>query len=343
MFDGEYENPVSPEDIVGIPKEDIDKDEDEGRIKSPDLKIPEGVIKSFDNIYRPIGLEISKEGRYEDEKEVVDSNKLFFAREENEPLVGGPVNRRTYYRYQEVGQDRDDGTIGIFRQNELTVYKAGSWTIRRDDLSPGMNRNRAWLLKDSSAAFLSKNEDSLLELDRVIEKHQLLVAYRPDGALAYVAINDSGDEALEEDHPHYGQRDLHAEILRLRGNVEGRMNIEVPDLGVGQRVIDGVKEFDARARERIQLAETVDELKIVVYRYNNPSQVDFELTIPKRQEMVEYETGTSIDYRYAWEEDLIPELIRKDPIHAPMELDEAWKRADLAATIGVKIEKSVVP
>ena len=75
--------------------------------------------------------------------------------------------------------------------------------------------------------------------------------------------------------------------------------------------------------------------------------VDYEITVPKKQEMEDFWSG-DMEAKGAGEALHLGKRFdsgsfASESTQAPTELDEAWKRADLAKIIGIKIEKNVSP
>ncbi|MDP2671343.1 MAG: hypothetical protein Q8P13_02660 [bacterium] len=333
------ENPVTPEEIVGIPSP-APKTEDEEKRKSPDRVVPPEAQKAFEDY---IKTELTRKDHpfYFSDEEEKDTANLFFAQRGS----NGEVARR-YFRY--LKDDESDEPIKFFTQSTMHINK-GYAAIYKADVAPNSQRGYFQGYMDSDATVLRATPKGL-DFVRVFDDQTMILNHNPENQLNYLAFHKVGNiKSLSEIIEQADSTDAQPVAAEAPSFAlvfsPDTLNTMVYD-EAGNRKITEVKmveEFAVDGR-RVQVANAGETVKLVFYLPDDPNKVDYEITLPRKQETEEYWTGdmnqTKPIRRYTWEKDLIPEPLRTN-VHAPQELDDAWKRADLARTIGIKIEKNL--
>jgi len=328
MFGEEsFPNPVSPEDVVSIPKENNSLAE---KAKVSDAKISPEATAGFDEFSSKEIKENKTEGKSYPE------NLLLVERYDDDTIT------RTFYRYDEKGEN-----VEYSIQNLLALWNDGDWSIRKHDVSPSIERGTFWTSGANHAQELAKTRGTLM-LEQVLDDQNMRVFYDEKGRFRRVRFRDivgsdlviSPDENRQTPIPEVDNQGLIKLSINLRP--DGTVSVDVranPSRKLGQ-----VDEIEVEGR-KMQAVNTTDELKLIFHNKDNPEKIDYEITIPKQQEVVDFETGdlnaTGPEKRFAFEQDLIPEPLRENLTLPPNGLDDAWKRADLLETLVIKIDKNL--
>jgi hypothetical protein len=336
------ENPVSPEDILGIKKDPAEPSlkETNGR----EFKVSPEMATAFKEF-------IDKKDDKTDERVnyVTEEDKLL-AKQVIKDIYGQIADlTRTYYRV-----DDKEGGFEFTPQSEINFQtdfyaeagrsKYRSIMLKKFDVSPETLRGRSLLSETNEASRLQIYNDSSVALEHVLGDQLLEVLYRGDSLLrvAFLKIEESGkryDKTTYRNVPFNNlivnqdgvlYLDLYENKLRRRQDPEAR------DWHAHE-------DFEADGR-RVRIITSEEEVKVIFSRTEDPEIIDYEIAIPKVQELEDFVTKDGkVEKRYRLERDLIPERLRDEPATAPSELDEVWKRADFPSALGIRIDRNVRP
>ncbi|MEX0616813.1 MAG: hypothetical protein WD231_03330 [Candidatus Woykebacteria bacterium] len=342
----EYENPVGPEDITGIPKEinnGPNSDESSTPLGSVDISIPEYVKKEFQKFADRRVVLLDGNPRQ------IDPDHLFAAdRFDHGDSISGA---RYFYRFNQRLLEDDQKIIDFEIQSSFWVNTSldkpySEFSLGRDQISPdllkGSKSHQGFKMPTSEAVWLRRYRDDM-RFFQIVRDEGLEVTYEQE-ELSEVTVNRATEIFRSDYKPEFRfhRSDL---ILTLKNGAE-KLEHDGHTQSFGE-----VEELNFGGK-KLQIVTTGDEVRLIFYRAEQQDKVDYEVTIPKTQEMVDFDTGERVERRYVWEEDLIPETLRKDPHQPPIrkvsglpdiEVDAPWKRADLAKTLGIRIEKTALP
>lgn len=116
----------------------------------------------------------------------------------------------------------------------------------------------------------------------------------------------------------------------------------------GNTVHDGIQtitheeEFRLLGR-RVVIGNRSNSVSLGFYKLDDPETLDFSVEVPKRHQL-----ETVIDHngddakRFAIEDELIPDEIRRRPFQKPGDFDDMWLFADVVSMMGVKVTKNTI-
>lgn len=205
----------------------------------------------------------------------------------------------------------DNGDFTIYQQDFFD--KGSDLALRKDSLHHAEITNGR-----------QGEVDWLLEVPYRLRDVQLVLQYDYQGrAVSFHAFSFESDRQTSVDirFPQNGQVDV---II----NSENKL------INVGE-----LASFEALGR-RIDVENDEGRVALTIHDPNNASALDFQFDMPKVQKM-----ETLIDYDgkekqlFAWERELLPDALMRDPTQAPPAVDANWKQVDVPTMLGIRIKK----
>lgn len=355
FYEGEpTDHPVNSENLAGIPKDDAS--EDDSKSKSPDLKIPDEIQNKYEEGNKGHVIEYDKSRLFKVQVGHSDDSQDY------------DLTQRTFSRYRYVTNKFMDNALEFSTSNQLQLERNGNFSVRKGDVYPLGSRG----IESDYPVSLTKKEGKLafgtpLNNDRVLE-----VRFSEKGTLTAVLLwptTGGIESSLTRDIEHeedpskksvgetgrpvsWGDmdyedsewsgyfRDNYTELaLKYRQNGDLVWSWDVGDPDSEFKTLEDELDEIELSGQRVQVVNTSDQLKLIFYRKDKPDDIDLELTIPKHQEIVNFETGTELEQRFAFEEELIPENIRKNPRQPYHPTDEIWRSTNLTQLLGIQIEQ----
>lgn len=143
------------------------------------------------------------------------------------------------------------------------------------------------------------------------------------------------------------------------GKASGRsLNVNF-DKETKKAVLDRISEFDFEEPETVfeegreyeldhygrKIKINVDSTSVrLVSSAPGNEDSEVQVSIPRTQPLEKVlDHNTEYVQRFTWEDTLIPEPIKRDPMQPYSALDEAWIRADIPTLLGVKVQKNNPP
>src|SRR3989344_1394191 len=226
----------------------------------------------------------------------------------------------------------------------LVINKNGDFEILHSDLLD-------YAGYPNQAIALSREDDGrFLRLKFRMRDLEFKISYsskKPDENLVGLFVHEGLGFGLEARGVYswwgYDRVDLVFDIvkgypsfIRYKRDAKGQTTYD------GSQMIAGQEQFQLLGR-KVTIGNGRDSISLEFYKLDDPETLDFSVEVPKKHSVETLIDHNGVDVtRFAIEDEIIPDEIRRRPFQKPGDFDNIWMFADLANMMGVKVTKAII-